>query len=308
MAQWRRNQIILIRLKLLYFFFDFISQVHGVLLHTESSALHNWTHFGDWLVLSFKIHSALFGKLKSRLNGKSWIRRKTNLRSARGDSHPPRSPLGLRQPLILAKGLHGWRKPDREDNPPKLPIRLRVAACRYRFWGLPLPPPPELIPSFPPISHLKSYLDSGNVSVSSTILSTPHPCPRPLSKCDIFHHQAFGGKWNLGVSSALSLSPGFLATPQSTSGLKRNTFKPNLKPQVERNEKKNKNLRELTTFKAPVFLRIPRVWAALTSAAWRLPVTGTQPAFLAETRLWRLWIVTEAFLGGARRDASWIIH
>ena len=173
-------------------------------MHTESSALHNGKHFGDWLVLSFKIHSALFGELKSRrLNGKSWIRRKTSWRSARGDSHPPRSPLGLRQPLILAKRLHGWRKPDREDNPSKLPIRLRVATRRYRsVLGAdypPLPPPrprPELIPSFPPISHLKATLIVEMCFQYNSF--HPPPPPRPLSKCDIFHHQAFGGKWNLG--------------------------------------------------------------------------------------------------------------
>lgn len=150
MAQWRRNQIILIRLKLLYFFFDFISQVHDVLLlHTMSSALHNWTHFGDWLILSFKTHSALFGEVKSRrLNGKSWIRRKRSRGQPVGTHTllvtPSWSPLGLRQPLILAKCLHSWRKPDREDNPPKLPIRLRVATRRYRsVLGADYPPLPS---------------------------------------------------------------------------------------------------------------------------------------------------------------------
>lgn len=38
--------------------------------------------------------------------------------------HPAPSSLDLRQPLILAEHLKGWRKPDLEDNPPKLPSSL----------------------------------------------------------------------------------------------------------------------------------------------------------------------------------------
>lgn len=183
MAQWRRNQIILIRLKLLYFFFDFISQVHDVLLlHTMSSALHNWTHFGDWLILSFQTHSALSGELKSRrLNGKSWIRRKRS----RGQ---PMGTHTLLAPLLVCASHWFWQNAStagenliEEIIPQSSPSDGVLQHADIGLSGGRLPATalrPELIPSFPPISHLKATLIVEMCFQYSSV-HPPPPTPTP---------------------------------------------------------------------------------------------------------------------------------